>query len=79
VDLTLTEPAPMPKRTDKPEESGKKRDEKAVKIDRKLADRAKVIADSLGITIGEYLSPLLRPHIDKDFPKAVQRLNSDED
>lgn len=55
--------------------SGKKRrDDRAVKIRRDLAVKAKLIADSKNVTISEYLSGLLEPHIDKDWPKAVAAL-----
>jgi hypothetical protein len=52
-----------------------KRDDKAVKIARDLAVRAKMIADTQGITIAEYLSGLLRPLIERDFPRAMKRLD----
>ncbi len=58
----------MPK-SDKP-----KRNDKAVKIARDLAIKAKVIAEAKGITIAEYLTSLLRPHVEKDWPRAVQQL-----
>jgi hypothetical protein len=52
-----------------------RRADKAVKIARDLATKAKVIADTRGETIAEYLSAILRPHIDKDWPKAVKQLD----
>lgn len=48
-----------------------KRDDKTVKIERALAVKAGVIAESKGSTIAEYLSGLLRPLIDRDWPKAL--------
>jgi hypothetical protein len=51
------------------------RNDKAVKIARDLATKAKVIADTLEISIAEYLSDILRPHIEKDWPKALKRLD----
>lgn len=53
----------------------KSRDDKTVKIDRVLAAKAKLIAEANGISVAEYLSELLRPHIDKDWPKAVKSLD----
>jgi hypothetical protein len=50
-----------------------KRDDKAVKIRRDLAIKAKLIAEMKGISVAEYLSVLLRPHIEKDWPKAVKK------
>lgn len=52
-----------------------RRDDKAVKIARDLAVKAKLISESKGMTIAEYLSGLLRPHIDKDWPKALGALD----
>lgn len=40
--------------------------------------KAKVIAKTRGLTIGQYISAMLRPHIDKDYPKAIQKLNEEE-
>ncbi len=65
----LLEP-PMPRPSKSP------RDDRTVKIARDLAAKAKVIADSKGITIAEYLSDLLRPHIQKDWPKAVRHIEN---
>jgi hypothetical protein len=56
----------------------KKRNDKAVKIARDLATKAKVIAESRGITIADYLSPLLRPHIEKDWPKAIKAIEQSQ-
>jgi len=52
-----------------------RRNDKAVKIRRDLAVKAKLIAESKGITIAEYLSALLDPHIAKDWPKALSALD----
>ncbi len=56
-----------------------KRSDKAVKIARDLAVKAKMIAETRNITIAEYLSGLLRPLIEKDWPRAVQQLNDSDD
>ena len=53
-----------------------KRDDKAVKIERHLATKAKVIAESKGVVMAEYLSDLLRPLISRDWPKALKGLES---
>ncbi len=52
-----------------------KRNDKAVKIDRTLATKAKMIAESRGISVAEYLSGLLRAPIEKDWPKAIDAIN----
>lgn len=56
-----------------------KRKDKAVKIARDLAAKAKIIADTRGISIAEYLSELLRPHVLKDWPKALRQLDTPPD
>ncbi len=66
VTTAILEPLPMSK-DDKP-----KRNDKTVKIDRDLATRAGLIADTKGISMAEYLSEVLRPIIDRDWPKAVK-------
>ena len=59
-------------------ESKPKRNDKAVKIERRLADKAAVIAKQLGYeSMAEYLSDLVRPGIEKDWPKALKKLESD--
>lgn len=61
-----------------PEKKPKRKD-KAVKIERGLATKAKIIADARGISAAEYLSELLRPHILKDWPKAIKELDAPPD
>ena len=60
-------------------EKKRKRKDKAVKIARDLAAKAKVIADTRGISIAEYLSDLLRPLVQKDWPKAVREMDTPPD
>lgn len=53
-----------------------KRNDKAVKIERDLAVKASVIAEQLGYdSMAEYLSDLLRPLIERDWPKALKTLD----
>lgn len=54
----------------------KKRDDRAVKIAKDLAVKAKVIAESKDISLAEYLSGLLRGPIEKDWPKAIKKLDT---
>ena len=69
--MVLQARAPMPKKPGPP------RDDKAVKIERDLAVKAGVIAEQFGFdSIAEYLSALLRPPIEKDWPEALKRLES---
>ncbi len=53
----------------------KKRNDKAVKIAKDLATKAKVIAESRGISAAEYLSDILRPRIEKDWPGAIKAID----
>lgn len=52
-----------------------KRNDKAVKISRDLAVKAKVIAETRGISIAEYLTDLLRPMVERDWPKALKKID----
>jgi hypothetical protein len=61
-------------RTVSKERSGK-RDDKSVKINRDLAVKAKLIAETKGLTIAEYLSGYLRKLIERDWPEAVRKLD----
>jgi hypothetical protein len=54
----------------------KKRQDKAVKIERILATKAKMIAESRGISVAEYLSDLLRAPIERDWPKAIKAIDA---
>lgn len=64
---------PMP-RTHKPP-----RDDKAVKIERGLAMKAAVIAETLGYaSMAEYLSELVRAPIERDWPKALKKIDRKE-
>ncbi len=51
-----------------------KRDDKAVKIDRRLAVKAGLIAETKGIPLAEYLSTVLAPIVERDWPKAVREV-----
>ena len=55
-----------------PKRAGKKRDDVAVKVDRTLADKAKLIASRRGITMAEYLTDLIRGPIERDFVKTIK-------
>lgn len=51
------------------------RPDKAVKIDRSLADMAFVIAKYRGVTISEYLTDAFRAVISRDYTKVVHELD----
>ena len=50
------------------------RDEKAVKLDRTLADKASFVCNRRGLTMGEYLSEIVRARIERDFLKETTGL-----
>jgi hypothetical protein len=58
---------PPKKKADKP-----KRDDKAVKIDRLLADKATFIANRKGVTTAEFISELIRSSVEKEFAKMAR-------
>jgi hypothetical protein len=66
--MTLACAPPMPRR-DRP-----KRDDKAVKIDRSVAMKAKLVADTRRMSVAEYLSELLRGPVERDWQKAARQL-----
>lgn len=68
--MTSLQTVPMPK-SNKP-----KRDDKAAKIERVLVERAQIIARTLGKSVAEYLSDLIRPGVARDWPKALKALAS---
>ncbi len=68
--MTLVRVPSMPK-SEKP-----KRDDKSLKAERALVERAQIIARTLGISLAEYVSNLMRPGIERDWPKALKKLNA---
>lgn len=54
----------------------KGREDKAVKIDRTLADKAGLVASRRGITIAEYLSELIRGPVERDFAATVKEMGA---
>lgn len=51
-----------------------KRDDVAVKVDRSLVDKAKLVASRRKITMAEYLSDLIRTPVERDFSKTVREM-----
>lgn len=51
-----------------------KRNDLAVKIDSSIVLKAKMIASKRSITMAEYLSELLRPHVDRDYAKLGEQI-----
>ena len=51
------------------------RDDVAVKVDRAIVSKAKLIASDSGITVAELLSDLLKPAIDKAYREMLRRLD----
>ena len=54
-----------------------KRDDVAVKLDRELTDKAKLVASRKRITLAEYMTELSRPTIEKDFAKVIREMKGD--
>lgn len=57
-----------------PPKNPSQRDDKAVKIDRTLADKASLVAARRGITMAEYLSELVRAQVERDFSETVKEM-----
>lgn len=53
------------------------RDDVAVKLDRTLADKGKLVASRRGITLAEYLTELSRATIERDFAKTIRELGGE--
>lgn len=53
----------------------KKRDDQAVKIERRLAKIANIIAQSRDTSAAELLSDLLRGPLEKEWQKELRKLN----
>jgi hypothetical protein len=48
------------------------RDDITVKVDRKVAARARFVAESRGLTLAEYFSEILRPVVERDFERTLK-------
>jgi hypothetical protein len=51
------------------------RDDVAVKIDRRIALKAKMVASERGITMAEYISEMIRSAVERDFAKTVSDIS----
>jgi hypothetical protein len=60
-----------------PKKKGPRRDDQAVKIERAIAQQAKFIADRRDLTLGEYLSELLRADVRRDWEKEVKKMSEE--
>ncbi len=56
-----------------------KRGDVAVKVDRPLADKARLVASRRGTTMAEYLSDLIRGPIEEDFARAIEEMGAGEE
>lgn len=54
-----------------------KRDDKAVKMERTLVDKAIWVATRKGTTAAEYLSDLVRGQVERDFAREVKDVERD--
>jgi hypothetical protein len=48
-----------------------------VKLDRVLAGRAKIVANELGMDLAKYLSDLIRPSVNREFAKIVEKMKDE--
>jgi hypothetical protein len=55
------------------------RDDKSVKLDRVLVDKAQLVARSQGTTLAEYLSELVRSPVEKAYRQCVKAMASEID
>lgn len=51
----------------------------AVKIDRAIASKARMIATDRGLNLAEYVSEALRGVVEKDWAKMVRRVGGEEE
>lgn len=56
-----------------------KKENTSVKLATDVWRKAKVIAHSKGVHMSTYLSDLLRPLVNKDYPKALQKLAEEDE
>ena len=66
----------MAKRRGRPESD---RNDVAVRIDRALAMKGRSVAKDRGITLAEYFSEMIRPHVNKDYLAMLRKLDVDGD
>ena len=50
------------------------RNDKAVKIDRRIAGWAEIVAKAQGISLAEYLSNILKVPVSKDFGRYMEQM-----
>jgi len=55
----------------------KKRDDRTVKLEARLARKAAIVAESKGVTLAEYLSDVVRGPVERDYPSALKKLGMD--
>lgn len=60
------------KKRSEPQAEHEKRDDMAVKIDRSLVNKARLVASQRKITLAEYISDLIRIPVERDFSKTVR-------
>jgi hypothetical protein len=53
------------------------RDDRSVKLDRGLVDKAQLVARSQGITLAEYLTELMRSPVEKAYRQCVKAMASE--
>lgn len=56
-----------------------KKPDPPVRLNEEIVRRARVVAAFEGKSLGDYLSDLLRPLVDRDFRRHIKRANEPDD
>lgn len=62
-----------PKVAKKPKTEGVKRDDTTMKVDRVVAEDARIAASYKGISLSEYVSEVLRPIVQRDIDEGHRK------
>jgi len=60
----------------RPKSKKSERDDVAVKLDRAVVGKARMIATHKGISVAELLSDMVRPSVDKAYGQMLRELDS---
>ena len=50
-----------------------------IRVEQDLAQMATIVSIKRGITVGELVSPVLRPFLEEEYRKTVRKMNSELD
>lgn len=60
----------------KPKPEGVKRDDTTMKVDRFVAERARIAASFKGLSLSEYVSEILRPIVNRDIQEGYRKMEA---